>query len=117
MRKLKRVKRSIGLAMLALLLLPTMPTSAFATYAYNYGRTKDLAYADEGVYYAERAWYALGSSFTYNSYIGTNHTESKIKSNMPNGRAGRVFLDRFFRFLSDKPLAYTASGNGTLVIQ
>ena len=73
-----------------ILLLLVAPTSAFAAYAYTYGRTSDLSYADEGVSYANSAWSSLG--FTYSSYLGSSFTEGTALNNAKSATASMLTL-------------------------
>jgi hypothetical protein len=76
-----RRKAIIAAIAIAIILANVMP--ALAAYGYNYARTSDLVYADDGAQYAHRAWQYVG--FTSNIYTGSTFTESTFLSNSKYG--------------------------------
>lgn len=81
---LKRNKRFGVVFCSILIILMLFPAIAHASYAYNYGRTSDLRYADDCVYEARRSWIALGKSY---NYYFSGFSESTFLNNIPLGYA------------------------------
>jgi hypothetical protein len=92
--------------MVAAVLLVLIPASAaFAAYAYDYGRTSDLRYADECVSYASDAWVELG--FSYQDYLGSSFTRSSFLANCPYGNGVYAYTHGSTTTISD-------NGSGTI---
>ena len=109
-----KAKHVLSVAITLILISLTIPAAAFATiYDYDYGRTRDLTYADDGVYYADRAWSGLG--FAYESHVGSTFTESRAKANLPLGNGFYVYThgnaDAFLdNNASNPPTSYSNPG-------
>jgi len=77
----RRFSIVIGSILLVMMLFPCV---AFASYAYDYGRIKDLNYTYTNVYAANDAWSKLGFSYTH--YF-TSFSKSTFLNNCPTGNA------------------------------
>jgi len=78
---MKRLKRlSVAILVIAML---AVPSTAMASYAFDYGNTNGMTYGDDCVYEANRMWGTLG--LTYSSYIGSTFTKSTFLNNCATG--------------------------------
>lgn len=69
--------------MITVFCLMFFSSTAFAAYAYNYGRTNGFVYASDCVGYAHAAWTKLG--FTSSRYLGSSFTAGTFLANCPYG--------------------------------
>jgi len=112
-----KIRNVSALAMSIMLFLLLLPGVAFATYAYDYGRTSDLSYADDCVGYANSCWSTLGHN--YSSYLGSNYTRSRVLTNLQYGDAfyadthgsSSGFLDNGSGFISFSDVSTNRYGN------
>lgn len=100
-----------------IVVLSIIPSTAFATYGYDYGRTSDLAYAGYCVGYANTCWSTLGHN--YSSYLGSSYTKSTCLNNVKYGDgfytythgSSSLFLDNGSGYIYYSDISANRSGN------
>lgn len=100
-----------------IVVLSLIPSTVFATYGYDYGRTSDLIYAGYCVGYADTCWSTLGHN--YSSYLGSSYTKSTCLNNVKYGDgfytdthgSSSLFLDNGSGYIYYSDVSANRNGN------